>query len=280
MLRQELLGSIRGMNKQIDASEFRSRAKKVIENFQFETQFDQDFATRNYLLGDVSRFVRRLELINFVELPTFLEVGCGFGQWAIAAATLNTSVVAIDPDQSRIEFCKELSNSLGLHNIDFRIGGTADLVGKESFDAVFLFSVLPFVSWKLEISKIMTILNKGGKLYFNANDYGWMLFNLIKNPNVGETFSGREWAVESLENTELFNSSGIFNPSNMRQSLVIPKSAAIEYLKKFPGSIEAIAGDGMIDVSGGNRSLPFFPATAWGADCVYEVLFTLLENDS
>jgi SAM-dependent methyltransferase len=266
------------MKQVFNELEFKAQAEKVINNFEFNTQFEKDLAIRNFLLGDVSRFIQRLELINFVDLPSFLDIGCGYGQWAIAASLLNESVVAIDPDPSRIDFCQKLSQELGIDNIDFRVGNSEDLVGLESFDAVFLFGVLSLVSWKVELDKVISLLNDNGKLYFNANDYGYMIFNLIENPNVSDTFSGREWAIDCLKNTEIFNAHGEFNPSNTREGLVLPKIAVIEYLEKYHGRIDAVAGDGMIDLSGRNRTLPFFPEKFYGADGVYEVIFSLKGN--
>lgn len=262
------------MTQLFDESEFKSRAEKVINDFDFNTQFDRDFAIRNYLHGDVSRFLQRLELINFVNLPTFLDIGCGYGQWAIAASKVNASVVAIDPDPSRIEFCKRLSEELGIDNIEFSVGNSEDLVGSKTFDAVFLFGVLSLVSWRVELDKVVKLLNKDGKLYFNANDYGYIMFNLIENPNVSDTFGGRDWAIECLKNTEQFNAHGVFEPSNTREGLVIPKSDMKLYLENLPGKVLGVAGDGVLDFSGKNQSLPFFPEKYFGADCVYEVVYS------
>jgi ubiquinone/menaquinone biosynthesis C-methylase UbiE len=83
------------------------------------------------------RIIRR-----FVELNgrRILELGCGDGRLTRQYAPLAASVIAVEPDSSRIALARRTAASEGTRNIKFRVGSAERLrLGGARFD-IALFS--------------------------------------------------------------------------------------------------------------------------------------------
>lgn len=130
-----------------------------------------------------------------------LDAGCGMGQWSVALAGSNRRVYGIDLNEGRIHVGRRLVNSLDLRNIHLDRGSIEAIQFPSStFDAVFCYGVFMFTDMPRSLSEFSRVLRPGGKLYLNANSYGWYVhllrdvpwnrkpaLGIIKNTLLGRT---------------------------------------------------------------------------------------------
>jgi ubiquinone/menaquinone biosynthesis C-methylase UbiE len=84
--------------------------------------------------------VRLIQRFADVAGRRILEIGCGDGRLTREFAPLASSVVAIEPDQSRITLARRMAASAGISNVSFRVNLAENLrLGGEPFE-VALFS--------------------------------------------------------------------------------------------------------------------------------------------
>lgn len=105
-----------------------------------------------------------------IELPdgdgkTFLDLGCSWGRWCIAAAQKGYEVVGIDPSLGAIMAARRVSDSLGL-SIRYLVADARFLpFAPTSFHVVFSYSVLQHLSKgdvSLVTSELTRVLCHGG----------------------------------------------------------------------------------------------------------------------
>ena len=77
------------------------------------------------------------------EGASFLDVGCGFGEWSRIAAKYARHVVGIDFDSSKIERARSLTVD---ENVEYRIGDLTSELGDRMFDVALLSHVIEHVS--------------------------------------------------------------------------------------------------------------------------------------
>jgi len=241
---------------------------------KYSSDFDLQFIKRNYSDENyrvpAERFMARLEMMGCTAQEKVLDFGCGFGQWTIAASKLNTFVTAIDPDVRRVNFLQSAIRKLSLDNIEVRTGGVENLDSEEDFSFILCYGVLPFLDWKLALRKFHSLLKKGGSLYFNSYDIGWMVYNIVENPNQNANFSSRAWAEETIRNTYKQKQTNFFFQQNFLSSIYIPIEDVLAEVQDVGFEIINYSGDGMSDVRLLGSELPFFPANYMGLNCVYE----------
>lgn len=95
----------------------------------------------------------------------FLDVGCNWGRWSIAAARKGYSVVGVDPSLGALHAARRVSRALGL-SIEYVVADARYLPFREaSFDTVFSYSVLQHLSKSdvgSALSQIDRVLVSGG----------------------------------------------------------------------------------------------------------------------
>jgi ubiquinone/menaquinone biosynthesis C-methylase UbiE len=91
-------------------------------------------------VGMEVRYIQR-----FVSLRgrRILEVGCGDGRLTRQFAALASTVVAVEPDPTKVALARRTATSEGINNISFRAGSAERLrVGSAPFDiAIFSWSL-------------------------------------------------------------------------------------------------------------------------------------------
>jgi SAM-dependent methyltransferase len=261
------------MENQILSAESIKRSFDVARHLlRTQGENDESFASRNYGDGNLDRFRARLLAIGFSGREKVLDLGCGYGQWSIVASEMNQQVLGLDIDPGRISFCKEIASELGVGNLSFEQGDLKSLADDEGFDAIFMFSVLPWLPWKEALPMAIKHLAKNGLLYFNANDLGWLLHNIIDNPRLSSDFESRTWALRSIALTDEYERTGNFNQTSPRDSLYIPHERILDLLKTLPVEIVGFGGEGTLSINGIEKPSPFFPSEAYGQTAVYEFL--------
>jgi SAM-dependent methyltransferase len=106
----------------------------------------------------------------------FLDLGCNWGRWCIAAGQIGYTPVGIDPSLEAVRAARRLSNELGLDAI-FVVADARYLpFAKESFDVVFSYSVLQHFNHenvRKTLGEVARVLRIGGtSLIQMANLFG------------------------------------------------------------------------------------------------------------
>jgi 2-polyprenyl-3-methyl-5-hydroxy-6-metoxy-1,4-benzoquinol methylase len=240
------------------------------------SDFDLQFAKRNYSDsgGEIpsNRFLTRLRMMGCVNQERVLDFGAGFGQWSIAASKLNKNVLAMEPDLKRVQFVNDVKELLLIPNLQAKAGTLEDIAKEPKFNFILSYGVLPFLDWRLALQNFYTALEPGGILYFNSYDIGWILKNILENPNHNQDFSSRKWAFQTWANTLRQEITRTYSQKNFLASVYISKKNIDRELKKIGFEIICEAGDGKCDVSGSTDLLPFFNDKFLNLPSVYEFI--------
>jgi len=146
--------------------------EEILRRFNFP-EHEQRFARRVYG-GDLLRYRVRLEQYGFMGHKKVLDAACGFGQWSIQLSELNEFVEAVDISSKRVDFVDSYSKLKSFSNISARKSSLLLLPFEdESFDAVFCYGAVFLTDWKKALEEFSRVLQRGGVLYLNANDFGW-----------------------------------------------------------------------------------------------------------
>jgi SAM-dependent methyltransferase len=106
----------------------------------------------------------------------FLEIGCNWGRWCIAAGRAGYRAVGIDPSLSGIAAARRVARDLGV-DADFLVGDGRHLpFPDDTFDFVFSYSVLqhfPKRQVEATLSEAQRVLAPGGRMLVQiANGHG------------------------------------------------------------------------------------------------------------
>lgn len=122
-------------------------------------------ALYQHLVGNLMEYpIPRLRL-NPGDNRTFLEVGCNWGRWCIAAARMGYRTVGIDPSLKSIRAARRVARQLGVE-AEYLVADSRYLPFRdETFDQVFSYSVLQHLSKEnaiTSLSEVRRILRQGG----------------------------------------------------------------------------------------------------------------------
>jgi len=102
------------------------------------------------------------------ESGRFLDIGCGYGAWALTMASLkpDSRVIGIDPDASKILVGNEAIQNLGLGNIELCVSSAQSLDWDDLrlitiIDVLYL---LPYSDQEIILSNAFKNLDSGGRL--------------------------------------------------------------------------------------------------------------------
>jgi 2-polyprenyl-6-hydroxyphenyl methylase/3-demethylubiquinone-9 3-methyltransferase len=132
-----------------------------------------------------------LHLVNQVRVPYFekvlggysgkriLDIGCGGGIFAEAAARAGASIVGIDPSKPSIEVAREHARSQGL-DIDYRIGFAEQMDLDEQFHSVMAVDVLEHVNdLDVTLENCARVLRPGGIFGFLTHNQTLEAFEFL-----------------------------------------------------------------------------------------------------
>ena len=137
---------------------------------------------------------------------TFLEVGCNWGRWCVAAARRGYVPVGIDPSLKGIQAARRVADQLGVE-AEYVVGDARHLPFRDaSFDVVFSYSVFQHFSKRDALAafdEIGRVLKPGGEsLVQMANLYGAKsLWNQARERRFREPrtlFDVRYWGPNEL----------------------------------------------------------------------------------
>jgi SAM-dependent methyltransferase len=214
---------------------------------------------------DESHYRARVEMVGFTGAGRVLDVGCGYGQWAVALAGTNAFVTAIDPEPGMLEISGIVAREYGTRNVEFRLGRLPHLdIPDEHFDLVWCWGVLMFVDRVAALRELRRVLRPGGRLLVGCvNGRGRVIFKLARAAN---PFRFRRATVSASLRTAWSGNrpDAVPNFTSRRQAADLCREAGLD--------LEAVGFDGTIDVSGRGLRRPMFPQRFLGLENNIEFL--------
>ncbi|MFH1656471.1 MAG: methyltransferase domain-containing protein [Candidatus Nealsonbacteria bacterium] len=236
------------------------------------TSRDKGFLDRVYKDG-LEKYQKRIYQIGFKDKKHILDAGCGFGQWSFAMAQNSEKITGIDVSLSRIKICKEIAKINNFSNIEFFNESVEDLSYEDnSFDAIFCYSVIYSTDYKKTFKEFFRILKKSGNLYFVSNGWGWLIYNLIKNPYPSNDFKPRRYALETAFNSMVFKITG--NYLSKKDFYVNPKKMKL-FLENIGFKKVLLGPEGKLkhwDIKEEAINLSFHPDKYFGLTIFFEIL--------
>lgn len=219
-------------------------------------------------LSGVRRFDyyrRRLEVLGFAGHGRVLDLGCGAGQWSCALASLNGKVVGVDPNGGRLAVAEQLARGLLIGNCAFAAAKAEALPFAEGeFDAVFCYGVFMFTDMPRCLAEIRRVLRLGGRVYLNANSWGWYA-HLLLDRGIGQG----DW---QLARAALAMTRRAFGRATSQK--LVRRSWLEAILTRAGLSVIALGHEGGLALQPGTGPLPppGYPPRFYGMTAILEVV--------
>jgi amino acid adenylation domain-containing protein len=143
------------------------------ESLRFWDEVAPDYTTAFSDVPEIARYIEKTErrhVFNVVKVDpsmAILDLGCGFGRWAVEFAKRCRRVVAVDFSTNMVERAHQSSREHGLHNVEFHVTPIQEFRTPEKFDIVMLSGVLVGVADD-QLSEVLTNarehLKPGGRI--------------------------------------------------------------------------------------------------------------------
>lgn len=236
------------------------------------TPFELAFAGRNYS-KELDVYATRLKQAGFTGHKNILDAGCGFGQWSLAMAGMNEHVEAFDVSATRADFVSAVAQKAGLKNLT----ATQQYIEKlsypdASFDAIFCYGVIFLTPWRESLAELIRVLKPGGRLYVNANGFGWYKFLWFTEHNKGPDYDPRRSAANALMNTINYDRTGKTEGGD----IIIDQNELVTRLRENNFTDIETGEEGCLGATdlAAARSKAFFRGEYGGDLGVYEVIAT------
>lgn len=136
------------------------------------------FSVSQWQLG-IQFYRSRMQTLG-LKGKLLIDVGCGTGNWSIAASTLFEQVVGIDRRQDRINAALQIAKTMRIDNIDFLVGDAANLPVTARADWIIIQNVLPYVQdLNMTLSEAAGSLADGGLLWCSWVDRSVIIYNAL-----------------------------------------------------------------------------------------------------
>jgi len=233
---------------------------EIISNI---SEYDKNFILMEFTgKRTYDYYIKRLDLLGFNGMNYVLDAACGMGQWSLALAKNNKFVEGIDINLNRITMAQILSKENNIVNCRFINDSIEKLpYDSEVFDGIFCYGSFMFVNMPKTLLEFNRVLKKNGKLYLNANSYGWYLHLLLdlglKKGNLNLINS----AIKILLRTIIGRNNNIIVRKNWLKNII--ENAGFE--------INSIDVEGMIN-NHGYFVESAYPSHFYGMKSILEVL--------
>ena len=161
--------------------------------------------TFKHLIGKLDEYPIPELRLQEAKDKRFLDLGCNWGRWSIAASQKGYSAVGIDPSLGAIMAARRTAEEFGLP-IKYLVGDARYLPFKDvSFDVVFSYSVLQHFSKenvKITLKSAKRVLTKGGVSYIQMPNFMGIrcLQHQIKRRfRDARNFEVRYWSIPELK---------------------------------------------------------------------------------
>jgi SAM-dependent methyltransferase len=144
-----------------------------------------DFSRSQWQLG-LNYYRRRISDIGF-KGGVLLDIGCGSGNWSVAAASDFRLVIGCDNFIARLSCGCRMRDFLESRNTTFLRGdATALPLESASVDWCLVYNVLPYVRrWREVVPELARVIRPEGKVFAGWVDAGMILFSLAEGLVLG-----------------------------------------------------------------------------------------------
>jgi ubiquinone/menaquinone biosynthesis C-methylase UbiE len=244
--------------------------KETIHEFsQVLAENELHFLTRVYSEG-LDRYERRILQYGFQNMRSVLDAGCGFGQWALALASQNQHVEAIDYAPVRVLFLKEITKKSNLRSLKISRGSIEKTSFKnESFAGIWCYQSVFLTDWRETLREFRRVLEPDGLLYLNANSHGWYRFIWDTRHNRTSDFDPRLTVAKTYMNTWKYENG---YPIESGAPILIAPDQLKTHLQSLGFDVLHIEQEGFVNLSPGMKPDPFLKGEYNGDLAVYELL--------
>ena len=137
----------------------------------------------------------------------FLDIGCNWGRWCVAAARKGYDVIGIDPSLGAVMAARRVCTQLGLKALFIVADGRFLPFASSIYDTVFSYSVLQHISKqdvRLALNEVARVLKPHGESLIQLpNVYGirCLYNNARRGFREGKDFDVRYWTLSEMKNT-------------------------------------------------------------------------------
>lgn len=191
--------------------------------WQAMSEYERGFAQAEFSgMRTLKYYRRRLDWMGFTGGGAVLDAACGMGQWSVALAERYSNVWGVDLDSGRLRVATGLAaghESPGLAFARSRMEALPFSNG--SFDAVFCYGAVMFADVGQALAEFSRVLRPGGRLYVNANAWGWCAHLVLDRGVKGANANVLRMGVQTGLNTLLGRRRNIFVPAGRMQTLLM-----------------------------------------------------------
>jgi len=228
------------------------------------TSAERAFA-ESELAGKRSRdfYRRRVAALGFIGRERVLDLGCGLGQWSVALAEVNGSVLGVDPNKRRLTTARALRDATGIDNLDLSAAWAESLpVADGVFDLVFCYGVFMFTDMPRCLREIRRVTRPGARIYLNANTWGWYAHLLLDRGILRGDWSMARTAARMVGRA--------FTGAT---SQVLARRRRLEADARAAGlRVVAIGPEGSLSFGGSEPPEPAYPRRFYGMTSILELV--------
>lgn len=222
------------------------------------------------------RYVQTLTGVGLHGLDCVVDVGAGYGQWSLCLAALNRRVIAIEPQEGRVAFLRELLAATGVPGVSVQHGSAESIpLPPETADGALCFGVLQYADTARLFAELARVLRPGGLAYVVGKGLGGYLCDWIERPNRSDAFDPRQVAADAFANTLHLEQRGALHPASRWTDRIVPLERAAACAAECGLEVLDSGPEGaIVERSGAALAHPshFFRRTYRGFPFSYELL--------
>lgn len=170
----------------------------------------------------------RLDWMGFTGGEKVLDVACGMGQWTVMLAERYGQVHGVDLTPMYLEVAKGLVLGNQCKNVQLSLGRMEELPYPDShFDALMCYGAFMFGEMGKAAYEFARVLKPGGRLYTNANGWGWFAHLLLDRGLRASNKAVLQMTAVTTLNTVLGRPANIFVTGYQLRSLLASRSFKI-----------------------------------------------------
>ena len=127
-------------------------------------------------------FRSTLEKWGFTGHGTVIDLGAGYGRWAVFLAEVNQRVLGFERNEAAVELARKLTDFFALPNAAFETALVSDTPAEDSIaDAAWCFNGLHLFPRAATLAEARRLLKPGGRLFLGAyNGLGTILEKFVE----------------------------------------------------------------------------------------------------
>jgi SAM-dependent methyltransferase len=136
---------------------------------------EEEYIKNMWIDIGAEHFENKLRKYSFVN-GILLDIGCGPGQWSVAASKYNKNVISIDSNNRFLEYLKNYCQKEKITNIKMIQTNNLDLLNKNSsYNFIVCYNMLQYVDQRKYINKIAINSQSGTKVLLGIVGLGYYL---------------------------------------------------------------------------------------------------------